>query len=90
MPGDTINGREGGRNDGKGQSRRRTLKHIFVRTTDGTARHGTSHHRALPSGCAALPQGLDASRTVFIPKTGEVNALGLLIRSPESLRPLTL
>ena len=31
-----------------------------------------------------------ARRTVFIPKTGEVSAQGLLIRWPESLRPLTL
>ena len=78
-----------------GQSRRRTHKHIFVRTTDGTARHGKhiyARRAALPhtSVCAALSQGLGASRTVFIPKTGEVNAVGLLIRSPESLRPLTL
>ena len=38
----------------------------------------------------ALPVGSGASRIVFIPKTSEANAQGLLIRSPESLRPLTL
>ena len=39
---------------------------------------------------AALPWEFGANRPVFIPKTGEVNAQGLLIRSPESLRPATL
>ena len=38
----------------------------------------------------ALPEGFGASRTVFIPKTSEANAQGLLIRSPESLRPVTV
>ena len=38
---------------------------------------------------AALSQGFGAGPAVF-PKSGEVNAQGLLIRSPGSLRPLTL
>ena len=38
---------------------------------------------------SALPAGLRASRTVFIPKSSEVDAQGLLVRLPESLRPLT-
>ena len=38
---------------------------------------------------SALPAGFGACRTVFIPKSGEVDAQGLLIRSLESLRPLT-
>ena len=37
---------------------------------------------------AALAKEFGASRTVFIPETGEVDARGLLIRSPESLRTL--
>ena len=54
---------------------------------------------ALVQSCCSLPcrphyrgaglcQGVRASRTVFIPKTDEVNAQCLLIRSLESLRPL--
>ena len=39
---------------------------------------------------AALHQEFGACRTVFIPKTSEVDVQGLLIRSLESLRPLTL
>ena len=33
--------------------------------------------------------GFGASRTVFIPKSRDVNAQGLLIRTPEALRLLT-
>ena len=39
---------------------------------------------------AALPAGFGASRTVFIPTSHEIDAKGLIIRSPETLRPLTL
>ena len=39
---------------------------------------------------SAPPAGFGANRTVLIPETDEVHAEGLLIRSPESLRPLTL
>ena len=38
----------------------------------------------------ALPYGFGASRTVFVPETSDINDQGLLIRSPESLRRLTL
>ena len=39
---------------------------------------------------AVLHQGFGACRTVFIPKTSEVDVQGLLIRSPGSFRPLTV
>ena len=39
---------------------------------------------------SALPAAFGASRTVFIPKSSAVDAQGLIVRSPESLRPLTL
>ena len=45
--------------------------------------------RCLP-GQGSGSQGFGASRRVFIPKTVKVNAQGLLIRSPDSLRRLTL
>ena len=38
----------------------------------------------------APPPGFGASRTVFTPKNSDANAQGLLIRTPEALRPLTL
>ena len=56
-----------------------------------------SHWRQIPLRClpghatgSGSPSTLfGASRTVVIPGTGEVNAQGLLVRSPESLRRLT-
>ena len=46
-------------------------------------------HEAILRG-PAPPAGFGASRTVFIPKTCDVNAQSLLIRTPEALRRLTL
>ena len=47
-------------------------------------------YQSTVQAAALPPQGFGACRTVFIPESGEVNAQGLLIRSPGSLRPLTL
>ena len=38
----------------------------------------------------AVPAHFAASRTVFFPKSSEVNGNGLVVRSPDALRPLTL
>ena len=39
---------------------------------------------------SAIPDCFAESRTVFIPKTSDMNDLGRIIRSPDALRPLTL
>ena len=57
---------------------------------------GSISAKYLFAGCEALLQGtapqagFGAPRTVFIPKSGDTNARGLLIRTLEGLRPLTL
>ena len=62
-----------------------------------------SNARTLPPGCCALLAMMDASkklwqllaqfaegRNIFIPKSSTVDENGLIVRSPEAPRPLTL
>ena len=44
--------------------------------------------RVLQGG--AVPTHFAASRTVFVPKSSDVDDNGLVVRSPDALRPLTL
>ena len=46
-------------------------------------------YRALVAG-GAVPDHYAESRTVFIPKTSDIDDNGRIIRSPDALRPLTL
>ena len=39
---------------------------------------------------SAIPDCFAESRTIFIPKTSDIDDLGRIIRSPDALRPLTL
>ena len=46
-------------------------------------------YKYLLEGCT-VPEHSAESRTVFIPKTSDIDDNGILIRSPDALRPLTL